>query len=308
MSRLRARAAGLAAALLAALPALAAPELPAVTLSEPRTFPESVTATPDGALIFGSLAGGTIHRAGPGQDRAVPWIRDAAGDGGSIYGVLADPARNRLWACAVRRQGETSGSVLRGFALDSGEPQRDYPFPGGGLCNDIAVAADGTLFATDMSGGRILVLRPQARQLQVWADVPLLKGIDGIVASDTTVYANNFRSGALYAFARGAGAAVPTVLRTSRPLLKPDGMRPGRAAGELLLIEGGGTLSRVTVSGERARVETLRDGFEGPTAVAAARGRLWVLESRLAYRHDPALKERDPGPFRAYGVAMDEGE
>lgn len=305
MKRLRA----LVACLAAALPAAAAPpSLPAVTLSEPRTFPESVTATPDGALIFGSLAGGTLYRAGPGQHSATPWVRAAAGDGGSVYGVLADPARNRLWVCAVQRQGDTSGSVLRGFALDSGEPWRDYPFPGGGLCNDIAVAADGTLFATDMSGGRILRRRPQARQLEVWAEDPALKGIDGIVAFDTVVYANNFRSGALYAFARGAGTAVPSVLRTSRPLVRPDGMRPGGAPGVLLLVEGDGALSRVTVSGDEARVDTLQDGFEGATAVAAARGRLWVLESRLGYRYDPALKARDPGPFRAYGVAIEEGE
>jgi len=59
----------------------------------PHDFAESITATPDGALIFSSFAGGRISRAAPGAAEATEWIKPGTNGLLSVLGVLADEAR-----------------------------------------------------------------------------------------------------------------------------------------------------------------------------------------------------------------------
>lgn len=287
------------ATLVAASTCWAATDLPVLSLPESRVFPESITSTADGSLILGSLNGGIIYRIAPGKTVAEPWITPAVA-GRSVYGVHADEPRGILWACSVLRDGERIESEMQAYALDDGRPLRSYAFPGGGLCNDMAVAPDGTVFVTDMSGGRILVLGPQATQLEVWIDDARLEGIDGIVAFESSVYANNFRSGELYAFTHGPGVPDWYVLSASKPLTRPDGMRP-LADGGFLLVEGVGVLSRVSIHDRHAHIQVLYEGLEGTTAVTVARGHAWVLDSMFRYRSNPEI---DTGPFKAYGVPL----
>ena len=55
-----------------------------------------------------------------------------------------------------------------------------YPFPGNGpLCNDIAVAQDGTAYVTDTRLNSVLMLKPGTKSLVVVANDPLLAGADG---------------------------------------------------------------------------------------------------------------------------------
>jgi len=56
--------------------------------------------------------------------------------------------------------GETA---LKAFTLKNAALKASYPFPGNGACNDIAVAPDGTVYATDTSGGRVLRLKKGPR-------------------------------------------------------------------------------------------------------------------------------------------------
>ncbi len=69
---------------------------------------------------------------------------------------------------------------------------------------------------------------------------------------------------------------------------------------EFLLIEGAGRLDHVTVTGDNAKIDVLKDGFNGPTAVTRVGDTAWVLEGKLKYMNDPKLG--DPGPFKAYAV------
>ena len=171
--------------------------------------------------------------------------------------------------------------------------------------NDIAVAADGTTYATDTAGGRILRLKPRAAALDVWSSDPLLVSIDGIaVLSDGAVYANTVRTNFLVRLPlRPDGSAGQAVkLETSRPIARPDGMR-GIGGMTILLVEGEGRLDEVTIQGDRAEVRLLKDGFTGgPTAVTLVGSNAYVLESKFSYRNDPTLKDKDPGPFQATAV------
>ena len=73
-------------------------------------------------------------------------------------------------------------------------------------------------------------------------------------------------------------AGQVTQLETTRPLTFPDGLRAFKDG--FLMVEGSGALSRVTVSGNAARIEPLGQ-FAGPTGVTVARDRIWVSEGQL---------------------------
>jgi sugar lactone lactonase YvrE len=227
-----------------------------------------------------------------------------------VLGVFADDRARLLWVCSspaapvpgAAPAGETG---VKSFDLQTGAFRASYTFPGGtGTCNDIAVAADGTMYATDTPGARVLRLRPGATTMDMWAADPLLASVDGIaILADGAVYINTYSSGLLVRLAVSADgrAAAPVKLQTSRPIVRPDGMRTVRGQ-TLLLVEGDGHLDEVVVQGSRAEVRTLKDGFVGATAVTLVGREALVLESKLNYRNDPALRDKDPGPFRAISV------
>src|SRR5215813_6736121 len=129
---------------------------PHITIDDKRSFPESLTSTVDGTIILGSLDHGTIYRAPAGASKAAPWIAAAPNGLQRVLGVFAHEASNTLWVCTNATDPQAKDATLKSFDLTSGAAKATYPFPSGGLCNDIEVTRDGTTLATDTSGGRIL--------------------------------------------------------------------------------------------------------------------------------------------------------
>jgi hypothetical protein len=280
-----------------------------IVIEDKEVFPESLTSTADGQVFFGSITKGIIYRRAPGTATAQPWIQPDAGGLQQVFGVLADEHHRTLWVCStppndpgVARAGDPA---LEAFDLISGALRGSYAFPGGrGLCNDIAVADDGTVYVTDTTGGRILRLKHLAHALDVWAVDPLLASADGIaIPGESAVYVNTFITGTLVRIRvqPDGSAGMLTRLETSRPLVRPDGMRPV-GSNRMLLVEGEGRLDEVTIDDQRVEIRVLKDGFTGPTAVTLVGGAAYVLEGKLAYRNDPTLRSLDPGPFRAIAV------
>ena len=95
-------------------------------------------------------------------------------------GVMADPERNVLWACAVDLSFQTA-SELRAFDLRTGALRASYPMPDGGVCADIALAR-GDVYVTDTGGGRIDRVtgidrgRVEGGRIRVWSADPQLAG------------------------------------------------------------------------------------------------------------------------------------
>jgi hypothetical protein len=91
-------------------------------------------------------------------------------------------------------------------------------------------------------------------------------------------------------------------LQVSQPLALTDALRP-IAGNAFLLIEGVGKLDRLTVDSDDASVETIKDGFLGPTGVTLVGNTAWVSEGQLSYLF--AKKGQTPSlPFRLSAVVL----
>lgn len=278
--------------------------LPDIRIMDTQVFPESLSAASDGTIYIGSVAG-NVYRAAPGAAEAQPWIRHSPENGIlAILGVLADENSNTLWLCSApnffgpeRSQGVSS---VMAFDLATGAQKGNYPFPDGGTCNDLTVAEDGTLLATDTPGGRILALDPGAAALRVFGQSDLLRGIDGIAFSgDWTLYANNVQTQKIYRIAVNADDTMGalTELQLSHELGGPDGMR---------LIEGNrfiqaeGTIGRLgvlTIEGDSATLTVIDDALESSPGATMVGNTAYVLESNIQYLLNPDLKGKEPPPF-----------
>ena len=280
-----------------------------ITFADGRIFPESLTSTRNGTLYFGSLGQDSVYRAAPSVSKASTWIQPKANGLLTVLGVFADEPAGTLWVCASAGGGRGAPVVgetaLKAFSLKDASFKASYAFPGSGLCNDIAVAKDGTVYATDTIGARVLRLKKGAKTLDVWAsDMMLLGTADGVaLLADGAVYVNSVGQGTLLRIPVKADGSAGTItkLETSRPLQQPDGMR-SVGSKTMLLVEGAGRLDEVTINGDKAEIKVLKEGMTGPTAVTLAGGMAYVSEARLNYRNDPKLRDQDPGPFRAVGV------
>lgn len=290
-----------------------------IDLPGDRLFPESVSIAPDGTAYVSSMNGGVL-RVAMNTGRAEAWIKPGAYGNGSLFGVLADTRNRMLWVCTndfsargLVVPGADAGHLLKGFDLRTGAGKVSLPLPGAHpVCNDMAVARDGSLLVTDTGAPQVLRWRPGAAALEVWLSDPALDapqggGLDGIAfGGDGNLYVNNVRSGDLFRVAVGADGAAGKVTKLilSRPLVSPDEMRPIGGM-DFALAEGEGRIDRVTVTGDRAEVRTLAEGIASPTGVDVHGKALWYVQGQLSYLFDPAKRGSSPSlPFRLTPVAL----
>ena len=287
-----------------------------ITIDDTYVFPESMTSTADGAVIFGS-AKGIIYRAKPGETLAKPWITLKADKGQmNLLGVLADDKSDTLWVCTMvnafsREPSDTPATVMT-FKLSDGTKTGSYPFPPpASVCNDISIAKDGTAYVSDTGNGRIFTLKPGAKALTLFADDARLKGIDGLVfGGDGTLYVNIVSRGALMRVDIKPDGTVGdlTELKLSQPVGGPDGFRL-ISGNRFLLAEGtAGKLDEVTIKGDDATIKVLKDGLNSSPGTTLVGKTAYIVEGKIGYLFDPKLKGKDPGPFKAYAVPLGDME
>jgi sugar lactone lactonase YvrE len=281
-----------------------------------KSFPESVTSTSDGTLYAGSFNRGGVVKAASGG-KAEQFIKPGAGDSRSTLGVLADEKGGMLYVCSndlsglgVAGPGDAKGAALKLFDLKSGVLKGSFALKDSkSLCNDIAIGSDGTAYVTDSFTPNVYSLKPGGSALEVFATDPALTpakdgvGLDGIAfGSDGNLYVTTYIPAALFKIAVKDGkAGAVTALKPSRPLDHADAMRT--FGDSLLLIEGNGKLDKVTVKGDEAQIETIKDGFVEPVSVTQVGNTAWVAEGKLSYIIGDN-KEKDPGAFAIKAVAL----
>jgi streptogramin lyase len=281
-----------------------------------KSFPESVTSTKDGTLYVGSFNLGGVVKAAAGG-KMEQFIKPGAGGSRSTLGVLADEKNGTLYVCSnditgfgVPGPGDAKGAWLKTFDLASGTPKGSFALSDPkSLCNDIAVGSDGTAYITDSFTPNVYSLKPGGTALEVWATDPALApakdgvGLDGIAfGADGNLYVTTYIPAALFKITVKDGkAGAVTALKSSRPLDHADAMR---AFGDsLLLIEGNGKLDKVTIKGDDAAIETIKDGFAEPVSVTQVGDTAWVAEGKLSYIIGDN-KGKDPGPFTLKPVSL----
>jgi len=295
------------AALALAIATFAADNRTEITLPGTRVFPESITSLPNGTLIVGSLGHGNVLRIAPGQTTAEEWIKPGTNGLNSVLGVFADEKNKLLWVCSNKLGPTGEPTAVKTFDLKTGAPKGSYTLPGDRtLCNDIAVAPDGTAYITDTFGGAVDMLRPGANALEVAAKDPLLAGADGLAfGGPTTLYVNSVTANKILRVDLGPDGKSTKItdLKLPRALDRPDGMR-SIGKGRFLLAENSGKMSLLTFDGDNVMLTTLKEVSASTPAVTATRGMAWVAEGKLNYMQDPAMKDKDPGTFKMYAVPL----
>lgn len=299
--------------------ARAAPDT--IALPGGGAYPENLAAGSDGTLYVSSFVDGGVIRVPPGGGAGEVWIKPGTFGTRSTFGLLADDRTGTLWVCSndltalgVAGPGDAKGSAVKGFDLRTGAGKASARFPGERtICNDLALGPDGAIYATNTASPQILRLRPGSDELEVFATDPIFDagpgqaGLDGIAfGADGNLYVTTFTKGELFRIAVADGAAGQiTRLTTSRPLVLADGLQR-MSDGTFLLVEGEGRLDRVTITGDTARIETLRDGIPGgPTGVARVGDTAWVSVGQLAVVLDPAKKGALPAlPFQLTAIPL----
>jgi hypothetical protein len=283
---------------LGALPAAAAAAPDTITIPGEKIFPESITSLSDGSVIIGSIGQKAVYRAKPGSDTAAVWLAPGTENLNNVLGVFADNKAGTVYVCSnllgPPGPGPAVNAQLLTFDAKTGTEKGHYVFPDEkGVCNDIAVDADGNAYATDTNNMEIVRLKKGATALEVWAGNGTFgpKGgvLDGISVLGKRVVANT--------------------LATSKLFTRPDGMRSfGKS--DVLIIEGGngGRLSRIALSGDTGKVTTVKEGYpDGPVAVTVVGTTAYVLEGQLsAFMRGPNAPATPPPtkPFKATAVTV----
>jgi len=285
-----------------------------IALPAGSPFPESLTATSDGTLYAGSMTNGGIVRAKPGSAVAEVWIEPGAFGTRSTFGVLADDVNGLLWVCSndasmigVEGPNKVEGSFVKGFDLKTGEGRISVELPSQpAICNDLALGPDGALYVTNTAQPQILRLKSGVSKMEIWAQDDRLKGgLDGLAfGADGFLYANTFISGELFRFeVKADGVGDIEKIETPRPLSFPDGLKAD--GGGLLMTEGGGPLSHVTIEDGKATLSMIGE-FTGPTGLARVGDQIWVSEGQVINLVDPSRQGQMPRSFQLRAVEFNE--
>lgn len=256
-----------------------------ILIGDAKSQPESLTVAPGGVLIVGSASTPFVYKVRPGSTRAEKFIdASAEGAGTFFFGMLADAASNTLWTCQLTPvPGATPAkrhTALRSFDLSSGAPKIRWNLPGeDNTCNDFAIGPDKALYISDTTNSKIYRLPAGASGAELFLENRALYGIDGITFLNGTLYVNNVFSNNLYRIPVDASGkpGQPVDIWMDQPLKGPDGMRA--ANGKLLVAENGsGKISVITVHGDKATVQVIREELKTPTAVEPAGDTIWIAE------------------------------
>jgi sugar lactone lactonase YvrE len=244
-----------------------------------------VSASASGTLYVGSLTTGQVIAFPNGKTESQVIVGTSSGVTG-VTGVHVEGST--LWLCSIDTMFQRP-TELRSFTLD-GTAQGTFSLGANRFCNDVAFDKAGNAYVTDSFSGTILRLSPGGAALEPWLVDPSLApsmqgafGLDGIAYDGSgALYINRFDTGALYrvAIAADGRAGAVTPITVTPALASPDGMRTLDAK-TLLVVEGAGRLTRVTIDGGTATATTLAADLDMPTGVVKARGAAWVTEGQL---------------------------
>jgi hypothetical protein len=241
-------------------------------------------------------------------------VQDAQGwraveglEAGSLFGLAVDARRRLLWlGSGVVEQTPSPDTAFRGLiAVDLAtlRPVRRVPVEGPGSPADIAVAADGSVYASDPNSGAIYRARPGDAALQVLVPAGRLRSPQGLVpaADGRRLYVSDYGYGlAMVSLADGAVTRLESDAGTMLDGI--DGLVGYR--GGLIAIQNGTSPRRIlflTLSRDGNRIASAR--------VLESNGPDWGEPTLGVARGDDFLYVADAqwDRYGAAGAAQGEG-
>lgn len=198
-------------------------------------------------------------------------VREAAGwraieglEAGSLFGLAIDNRRRLLWAASgVVEQTPNPETAFRGLIavnLNDLRPVRRLAVPGEGSPADIALGADGTVYASDPNSGAIYKAGPADAALAILVPPGRLTSPQGLVpaADGRRLYVSDYGYGlAVVSLADGSVARLESDAGTMLDGI--DGLYPWR--GGLIALQNGTSPNRIlflTLSADGDRIAAVR--------------------------------------------------
>lgn len=277
-----------------------------IPLAGQTLFPESLAIDKSGGIYVSSVLDAKIIYVSPNH---VSQEFIARGEHGliSVGGLKLSNDGSKLYACnsdlGMNEFRGTSAPALLAFDVSDKSLAGRWELPNGGLCNDIAISENGTVYITDSFVPRILQLSPDADELSLLIMDERFVGegfnLSGIIHVNGGLYIAKFNTSELFFVALDAAgnANKPVLLELTQPLMAPDGLAK-LDDDTFLIAESSGQLSKVSISESKATVEVLATDLRAPTSVETYGKNAYVVMGQLDRLPIPGGSAPSPEPFR----------
>ena len=289
------------------------PDAPvAFRLSDSKLIPEGIAYDPkQDRFLIGSVARKKIVSANRKGE-----MKDFSGPGDNldcVLGLFVDAAHEELYAVSTNgfldeAQKQRRNAVIR-YDLRSGRLVNRYDAPDASQLNDLTIADDGTIYATDSANGMLFRKTPGEKTLTPFGAKGALPGANGIaLGADGKLYVAISTGIARIDLSTGAP------IRLSQPDTVATGgcdglywhggdlvgiqnvTNPGRVI-RIVLAEQGTRISGITVLQSHHHPE-----FTEPTTGAIAADALCVIANSYVGHFQPNGTIKDPGQLKPTAI------
>jgi hypothetical protein len=289
------------------------PDAPlAFRLGDPKLIPEGIAYDPNQDRFFiGSVAQRKIisaNRKGEAKDFSKP------GDNlDCVLGLFIDVAHEQLYAVSTNgfldeAQKQKRNAVVR-YDLKTGRLVNRFDAPNANQLNDLTVAVDGTIYATDSASGTLFRKKPGEKTLTPFGAKGALPGANGIaLGADGTL---------CVAISTGIAKIDPSTGVPTR-LPQPDTVVTGGCdglywhRGDLVGIQNvtnPGRIIRIMLADKGTRISGttvlqshLHPEFAEPTTGAIAGDALYVIANSYVGHFQPNGSIKDPGRLKPTAI------
>jgi len=289
------------------------PDAPvAFRLKDPKLIPEGIAYESAGKRFFlGSIAQHKIIVTdGKGEAHDFSGADDKLD---AILGLAVDGMRAHLYAVSTNGFEASAKSERRNaivcYDLKDGRLTNRFAAPEAMQLNDLAIAADGTVYTTDSASGTIFRKKPDEKTLTKFGETGAVRGANGIALSS---------DGMLFVTLSSGIARVDTTTGEPTRLPQPDTVVTGGIDGlywydgDLLGIQNStnpGRVIRIALADKGTRIAGIavlqsyqHPDFSEPTTGAIANGALNVIANSYVGHYQPDGTIKDAAELKGTAV------
>jgi sugar lactone lactonase YvrE len=289
------------------------PDAPvAFRLADPKLIPEGIACDPKHDRFFiGSVAQKKIvsaNRKGEVKDFSKP-----EDNLDCVLGLFVDAAHEQLYAVTTNgflneAQKQRRNAVVR-YNLKNGLLVNRYDAPDANQLNDLTIAGEGTIYATDSARGRLFRKTPAEKMLTPFVANGALPGANGITLG---------ADGKLYVAISTGIARIDLSTGVPTRLPQPDTVVTGGCdglywqRGDLLGIQNvtnPGRVIRIALADQGTRISGItvlqsyhHPEFAEPTTGATAGNVFYVLANSYVGHFQPDWSIKNPGQLRPTAI------